>query len=248
MNAQGEFEELLIELLGKWRAPHIRHEMYPILREIGVEEPEKTVPKILLKMEREGKVMLLTDLYPAFEHPISREQIGRVVATDKLPDLRPYEGYVYEPQKLIEEAEKRKPPPLVGTVRITSEPEGASFEVKGPESFKGKTPFTKKVPPGEYTITWKALKGYAAPKKETLRLEAGEEILFHGEYKEIKKELARRMAKLLEERPALLEKEPEELAPSIIAWAEKDFGVKLPEEEAVEIVEKAFELLEEMKG
>jgi len=152
-------------------------------------------------------------------------------------------------RKLIEEAEKRKPPPLVGTVRITSEPEGVSFEVKGPESFKGKTPFTKEVSPGEYTITWKALKGYAVPKKETLRLEAGKEILFHGKYlstKEVKEELAKRMAKLLEEKPAMLEKPPEELAPSIIAWAEKDYGIKLIEEEAVGVVERAFELLEEM--
>jgi len=152
-------------------------------------------------------------------------------------------------RKLIEEAERRKPPPLVGTVKITSEPEGVSFEVKGPESFKGKTPFTKEVSPGEYTITWKALKGYAVPKKETLRLEAGKEILFHGKYlstKEVKEELAKRMAKLLEEKPAMLEKPPEELAPSIIAWAEKDYGIKLIEEEAVGVVERAFELLEEM--
>jgi len=59
-------------------------------------------------------------------------------------------------RRLIEEAERRKPPPLLGTIKITSEPEGASFEIKGPESFKGNTPFTKEVPPGEYTITWKA--------------------------------------------------------------------------------------------
>jgi len=46
-----EEEKLLLEYLKRDPAPHIRNELYPIFRELGV-EPEKIVPKVLIKMER----------------------------------------------------------------------------------------------------------------------------------------------------------------------------------------------------
>jgi hypothetical protein len=77
-------------------------------------------------------------------------------------------------------------PTGTGTIKVTSVPSGAGFQLAGPNltHYSGNTPFNAaNAPAGEYTITWDALLGgYQTPQSQTQILAAGGTTAFSGHY------------------------------------------------------------------
>jgi hypothetical protein len=73
-----------------------------------------------------------------------------------------------------------------GTIVVTSTPSGAGFHLAGPgnTTYDAATPFnTSTAPPGDYTITWTLLNGYASPTNAFhFTLASGGSIAFIGHY------------------------------------------------------------------
>jgi len=202
------------------------------------------------------------------ETPEEREvKPGKYIVTWK--EVKDYEKP--EPQEVVvEEGETVTVhgdyrPIARGTIKVTSEPEGMPFTVKGPAgTLKGKTPWELAgAPPGIYEIAWSRVAGYTRPETRKEELKPGETLELHGVYTpvkpkmialeelektkpekaiELRAQLTTDMVKLLEERPAMRAEPDEKLAKSIIVWAEEK-GVIVSEEEAVEIVKAAREEL-----
>ncbi len=79
----------------------------------------------------------------------------------------------------------RQAPPDTGTIRVTSSPSGASFNITGARAYSGVTPAVfSDAPPGNYSIAWSDMAGRTTPQSETSTLEAGGTITFSGVYGE----------------------------------------------------------------
>ena len=145
-----------------------------------------------------------------------------------------------------------------GVIKVTSEPEGMEFTIKGPlGTEKHATPWTSpKVPPGEYEVIWSRAEGHMRPKTERKTLEPGGVLEFRGVYRrmklaslnsleegkkeEVKSDLEAKMAEFLEMSPAAKERPDEDLAEDLMVWAEEK-GISLPREEALEMARRAKE-------
>jgi probable HAF family extracellular repeat protein len=73
---------------------------------------------------------------------------------------------------------------LGGTITVTTNLSGASFNITGPANYSGTgAGFTvNNAPAGTYTITFAGVACYAVPASQTLTLTAGQTITFNGSY------------------------------------------------------------------
>lgn len=74
--------------------------------------------------------------------------------------------------------------PTTGTVQVTTNQSSASFTITGPTTFVGSglSSTFPNAPPGNYTITFGAISGYATPSPQTQTLTAGATLSFTGTY------------------------------------------------------------------
>lgn len=73
-----------------------------------------------------------------------------------------------------------------GTINVTSNPSGAPFNLSGPASYSGTTPWSNtNAVVGTYTIIWDSLSGYSTPPSETKILERDGTIFFRGVYQPV---------------------------------------------------------------
>lgn len=74
---------------------------------------------------------------------------------------------------------------LKGTLNVTTNLEGATFTINGPESYTGNgISWTKTdVLTGSYTIIYGEIEGYTKPSSETLTLQTNNSINFNGQYR-----------------------------------------------------------------
>ncbi len=73
-------------------------------------------------------------------------------------------------------------PPQVGTISVTADAPGATFNLTGPADYSGVPRTISNAPPGHYTITWNAVMGYTTPASVSQTLTAGGTIIFTGTY------------------------------------------------------------------
>lgn len=73
--------------------------------------------------------------------------------------------------------------PPVGTITVTTNNDGASFSISGPNNFNGSGTFwTTQAPTGSYTVTFNDITHYNTPSGSTKSLAANESITFNGTY------------------------------------------------------------------
>jgi uncharacterized protein (TIGR03437 family) len=73
--------------------------------------------------------------------------------------------------------------PVTGTINVSTNASGASFDLSGPASYSGTNSLTQTgAPPGAYTITYNSIGGFITPPPETKTLLAGNSIAFTGNY------------------------------------------------------------------
>ncbi len=72
-----------------------------------------------------------------------------------------------------------------GTLKVTTNIEAASFDIKGPAAYAGtgKSWSSDEVTPGEYTITFKHVAGYTKPTARTVTLTTGKVTTVQADYK-----------------------------------------------------------------
>ena len=72
-----------------------------------------------------------------------------------------------------------------GTITVDSTPDGAPFNIEGPQAYSGEAPWTfNEAPAGEYTITWLDMDGRITPAGQTGNLAGGGSINFNGVYEQ----------------------------------------------------------------
>src|ERR1022692_1414939 len=71
-----------------------------------------------------------------------------------------------------------------GGINVTTNLSAASFTISGPTTYTGRgTAFSQPAaPPGQYTITYGAVKGYTTPTPQTQTLAVAGAIIFTGTY------------------------------------------------------------------